>query len=453
MPETRYARAADGTHIAYQVTGSGPVDILLLRAWVSALEHEWQDPVLARAFRRLEATGRLIRLDRRGSGLSDRVHGSPTIEDRLDDIRAVLDAVGSRSAVLIGLAAGGRLCAMFAAAHPDRTAGLVLYEADARGAWAPDYPWGERPEDHQRFIDDVRTIWGTEEMAGRIVRGGAPSRADDRRFVEWLAEDLRQAMTPSEAVLQTHIDHETDIRAALPAIHVPTLVVSRRGGAEPSRDLAARIPGARYVELPGEDHLFISGDTDAVLREIDAFIAGLRDAEQESGDIDRVLTTVLFTDIVGSTAIAARMGDRRWTALLETHHGRARALLGRYKGRLVDTAGDGVFASFDGPARAIRCATAIVDDARTLGLEIRAAVHTGECEVVDGRLRGIAVHVGARIAALAGPSQVLVSGTVKDLVAGSELEFDDQGARELAGVPGEWRVLSVKRTRHVAPAT
>jgi class 3 adenylate cyclase len=441
--ETRYARTTDGTHVAYQVTGDGPVDLVVMRAWITNLEHEWREPVLARMYRRLESMGRLIRLDRRGSGLSDRIRPGlmPTIEDRVDDVRAVMDAAGSRRAVLVGLAAASRLCTVFAATHPDRTAGLVLHEGEAREAWAPDYPWGETPESFEASVRELRRGWGTRELAERIIRGSAPSRIGDEAFVSWLAEDQIRSATPDEAERLARLHYETDVREVLPAVHVPTLLLARAGsGAELSRDLAERIPGARYVELPGDDHMSISGDTDAVLREMEGFIETLRDDEQ---DIDRVLATLLFTDIVGSTRTAVALGDRRWSHLLESHHARVRALLGRHRGRLIDTAGDGVLAAFDGPARAIRCAKAIVGDARDLGIEVRAGVHTGECEEVGDRLRGLAVHIGARVAALAAPSEVLVSGTVKDLVAGSGLAFDDRGTRELSGVPGEWRIYAV----------
>ena len=441
--ETRYARTTDGTHVAYQVSGDGPVDLVAMRAWITNLEHEWREPVLARMYRRLESMGRLIRLDRRGSGLSDRFRPGlmPTIEDRVDDVRAVMDAAGSRRAVLVGLATASQLCAVFAATHPDRTAGLVLYEGEAREAWAPDYPWGETPESFESSLTKMRSGWGTRELAERIVRGAAPSRVGDAAFVSWLAEDQIQSATPDEAEWLARLHFETDVREVLPAVHVPTLVLARSGsgGAERSRDLAGRIPRARYVELPGDDHMSISGDTDAILREIERFIETLREEEQ---DMDRILATLLFTDVVGSTRTAAALGDRRWSEMIEAHHTRVRALLARHRGRLIDTAGDGVFAAFDGPARSIRCAKAIIDDARDLGLEVRAGVHTGECEQVGDRLRGLAVHIGARVAALAAPSEVLVSGTVKDLVAGSGLAFDDRGTRELSGVPGEWRIYA-----------
>ena len=441
--ETRYARTTDGTHVAYQVSGDGPVDLVVMRAWMTNLEHEWREPVLARMYRRLESMGRLIRLDRRGSGLSDRFRPGlvPLIEDRVDDVRAVMDAAGSPRAILIGLAAASRLCVVFAASHPDRTAGLVLYEGEAREAWAPDYPWGETPDSFEAHVATLRSGWGTRELAERIVRGAAPSRIGDEAFVSWLAEDQVQSGTPEEAERLARLHYETDVRQVLPAVHVPTLVLARAGSTpEMSRDLAGRISRARYVELPGDDHMSIAGDTDAVLREIERFIDSLRDEEQDS---DRILATLLFTDVVSSTRTAAALGDRRWRELIEAHHASVRALVARHRGRIIDTAGDGVLAMFDGPGRTIRCAKAIVDDARRLGLEVRAGVHTGECEQVGDHLRGLAVHIGARVAALAGPSEVVVSGTVKDLVAGSGLIFEDRGTHELRGVPGGWPIYAV----------
>ena len=449
MTDTRYARTSDGTHVAYQATGAGPVDIVVLRAWHADIEHEWQEPVLARVYRRLEAVGRLIRLDRRGMGLSDRVSSTApaTIEERLDDVWAVLDACGSKRAFLVGLADGGTLCAVFAATYPERTRGLVLWEPSVRWKWAPDYPWGTRPDDWAAILERIRAGWGTREMAARWIRGGAPSRANDGRFIDWLAEQQTRAGTPDDGVAMAQLHYETDVTASLPAIHVPVVVIARSGaGIDEARYVGDRIPEARLVELPGDDHFLIAGDTDAALREIESFIESIASGAAEADDdpdADRVLATLLFTDVVGSTERAAELGDRAWTSVLERHHERARRLVEKQRGRLVDLAGDGILASFDGPGRAIRCARAVVDDVRELGLEVRAGLHTGECEQVGNRLRGLAVHIGARVGALAGPSEVLVSSTVKDLVAGAGFVFDDRGAHELKGVPGEWRVYAV----------
>lgn len=460
--ETRYARAADGTHVAYQVTGAGPVDLVWVRAWHSNIEHEWDEPVLTRMLRRLGSSGRVIRLDRRGTGLSDRVahRPLPTIEDRVDDIRAVMDAAGSHRAVLIGLASGGQLCAMFAAAHPERSAGLILYHTTAGRAWGDD---SAQPNDPrlERFIDSLRNGWGTEAMASRMLASSAPSRAGDGALARWLAEDHRASGTLEDAIALARIDYETDIRAILPAIHVPTLVLSRDGFshaghgedgvagvgrsqlAPAARAIAAAIPGARLVIVPGDDHMALAGDTDAILREIEGFIESL--VEPVEIEPNRVLATLLFTDIAGSTAMAAALGDSRWAELLEQHHQRIRDLLGRYRGHEIDTAGDGFLATFDGPGRTIRCAQAAIDVVVPLGIRLRAGLHTGEVEASGSGVRGIAVHIAARVAALAAPSEVLVSGTVRDLVAGSGFTFEERGVHDLRGVPGHWPLYAVLR--------
>jgi class 3 adenylate cyclase/alpha-beta hydrolase superfamily lysophospholipase len=447
MPETRYARTVDGTHVAYQVTGAGPVDILYLRAWHTDIEHEWAEPVLARKLRRLGAMGRLIRLDRRGMGMSDRFDRRvpPTVEDRLDDISAVLDAVGARRVVLTGFGDGTALTALFAAMRPERTQALVLYEPLIRRRYSVDYPWGYPPEEWAGHLDGIRRGWATRELAARWIAGGAPSRANDERFVDWLVEHQARSGSAEDAVAMLEVLYETDAVAALPAIHVPTLVVAREmANGDMAWWVAERIDGAQLVLLPGNDHFAIAGDTDAVLREIERFIAGLVQPADDDADTDRALVTLLFADIVDSTRTAAEIGDRRWTELVERHHRESEALVDRHRGRVVDVAGDGLLASFDGPGRAIRCARALVDGVRDLGLEVRAGLHAGECERVGDRLRGLAVHIGARVAGLAAPSEVLVSSTVRDLVAGSGLEFEDRGEHELKGVPGEWRVFAVR---------
>ena len=445
--ETEYARASDGTYVAYQVTGSGPIDILIMRGWVTNIEHEWAEPTVARMYKRLAAGGRLIRLDRRGMGLSDRLRPGqlPTIESRVDDIVSVLDAVGSRLVVPIGLgqASGTTLAAMFAAIHPERVAGLVLYQPSARGAWASDYPWGLTEDQLRTSADTFLASWGTPELAERWARYGAPSRAGDRNLVAWLADHQRLSGTPEDAVALLQIDYETDIRAALSSIHLPTLVVSR-AGVQPdlSRYVAGLLPGARHVELPGADNMAISGDTDAVLREIVAFVESLPDTA-DAKEAQRILATVLFVDIVDSTNRAVALGDRRWTELLAAERACLRELVAGFRGREVDATGDGFFAAFDGPGRAIRCAGAAVAAVRDLGLEIRVGLHTGECERVGDQLQGVAVHIGARVAALAGPSEVFASGTVKDLVAGSGFTFASRGRHRLKGVPGDWPIYAV----------
>jgi class 3 adenylate cyclase/alpha-beta hydrolase superfamily lysophospholipase len=445
--ETRYARAADGTHVAYQLTGDGPLDILWLRAWHSNIEHEWAEPVLARILRRLGAVGRVIRLDQRGTGLSDRIvhRPMPTIEDRADDIRAVLAAAGSRRAVLIGLADGGVLCAAFAAMHPEMTDGLVLYHLHPARGWDSPDPGPDDPL-LQRVTANVREGWGTEPFAAQGVARNAPSRANDRALIAWLAEDMRLSGTAEDAVALLRISYDTDVRAILPTIHVPTLVLTRGGpDRTASRAVADAIAGARYEELPGDDHMLLSGDTDAGLRAITGFIEAVGGlGPPDDDEADRVLATLLMTDIVGSTALATELGDRRWAALVADHEERIRTLLARHRGQEIDTAGDGFLAAFDGPGRAIRCALAAATAVRDLGIEIRAGVHAGEVERDGPKLRGIAVHIAARIASEAGPSEVLVSRTVRDLVAGSGLEFDDRGVRPLKGVSGEWGLYAAR---------
>jgi class 3 adenylate cyclase len=445
MPETRYARTADGTHVAYQVSGSGAIDLIFLRAWMGNIETEWDDPVVARMLRRFESIGRLLRLDRRGMGMSDRItHGPPpSIEERLDDIRAVMDAADSSRAVFVVLGYASAVVAAFAATYPERTHGVVMFNPIVRDRATADYPWANDEEEFQTFLQGIRTTWGTVERAAWLMAQSGPSRARDLRFVEWWADQERRMGSPDDAAALVQLQRDTDVSAVLPAIHVPTLILIREGSVvERSRYVADRIPGAVLHVLPGDDLMAISGDTDRVVREVEEFVDGLRD--QPSGvDFDRVLSTLLFTDVVGSTAMASRLGDRAWAQVLESHLSRATRLVHSFRGRVVDTAGDGMLASFDGTGRAIRCARAVVDDAAELGLKLRAGLHTGECEIAGSGIRGVAVHIGARVAALAQPSEVLVSGTVKDLVAGAGIEFADRGTHELKGVPGEWRLYSV----------
>ena len=440
-PETRFARAPDGTYLAYQVSGDGPVDIVLLRGWYSMLEHEWDEPVLARILRRLGAMGRLIRFDRRGAGLSDRIihRPVPTIEERLDDILAVMGAAGSERALMIGLADGATLCTVFAATHPERTSGLVLYESPRPTQGPGDA--GPRADRAEAFAERVREQWATRELAAMFIESGAPSRAGDAHLVDWMLEDFRLSGSGEDAAAMVRVSAATDIAAALPAVHVPTLVTAREGSrAQDAHDLVGRIAGARLVLLPGDDHMLLGGDSDAFLRAIEGFIPDLGAARQP----DRVLETLLFVDIVDSTGRAVAMGDRAWAELLEAQLTAIRALLAPHRGREVDSAGDGLFAAFDGPGRAVRCAGAIVDTARTGGLEVRVGLHCGEVERISGRLRGVAVHVAARVAGSAGPSEILVTGTVRDLVAGSGLAFDDRGVHELKGIPEPYRLWAVR---------
>ncbi len=440
VPKTRYAKSGD-LHIAYQVVGEGPLDLVLVPGFVSHLEFEWEGALTARFFQRLAAFSRLIRFDKRGTGLSDRPPGMATLEQRMDDVRAVMDAVGSQKAALFGISEGGPMSLLFAATYPERTSALVLYGSYARRAWAPDHPFGITEAEMGRALEALERDWGGS--AGIEIR--APSMVHDEQFGRWRSNYLRLAASPGAAVAILRMNMEIDVRHILPTIRVPTLVIHRTGDrltrVEQARYMAERIPGAKYVELPGIDHTPWVGDADAILDEVEEFLTGVR----HGAEPDRVLATVLFTDIVGSTEQAARLGDRRWRELLESHHALVRKELARFRGREIDTAGDGFLATFDGPARAIRCACAISDAVKPLGIEIRAGLHTGECEVMREKLGGIAVHIGARVAALATPGEVLVSSTVKDLVAGSGLEFEDRGTHTLKGIPGEWRLFAVRR--------
>ena len=436
--ETRYARSGDA-HIAYQAVGDANLDLVLLPGAFSHVEHQWEEPSFARFLHRLASFSRLIVLDVRGTGLSDRAADLPTLEEQIDDVLGVLDAVGSERAVLFGLSQGGGLASLFAAAHPARTTALVLFGAYARSVWADDFPWGRTPEDYDELMRLADEGWGS----GVFLPLVAPSVANDASFKVWWAKQERLSGSPGAILAFLRAQREADVRHVLPAIQAPTLIIQRREDAyrrvEHGRYFAEAIPGATYVELPGRDNLPYVGDQDAVLDEVQEFLTGVRHAAEP----DRVLATVLFTDIVGATARAAELGDRAWRDLLERHNAVVRRELERGRGREVDTAGDGFLATFDGPARAIRSAHAIAERVQTLALDIRSGLHTGEVELVGDHVRGIAVHIGARTAALAGPGEVLVTSTVKDLVAGSGIEFEDRGVRALKGVPGEWQVFRV----------
>jgi pimeloyl-ACP methyl ester carboxylesterase len=444
QPESRYARSGD-VYIAYQVTGDGPVDLIWVKGWVTHLEYDWEHPPQVHCFRRLASFSRLIRLDKRGTGLSDRVSldALPTLEQRMDDIRAVMDAVGSERAVLMGSSEGGQICLLFAATYPERTAALVLFGTFPKTTKSPDYLFGSHsadPEERERYYAEIAQSWGRVNLA-RATAGPA----DDRRYQEWNATAGRLGASPGAAIALLRMTAENDVRHVLPAIRVPTLVVNRIGDPlariEGARLMAEQIPGAKFVELPGDAHAIWVGDADSVLDEIEEFVTGTRPATEP----DRVLATVLFTDIVGSTAQAAALGDQCWHDLLRDHHTAVRRELARFRGREIHTTGDGFLATFDGPARAIRCATAIVAAVHRLGIEVRAGLHTGEVELMDDDIGGIAVHIGARIADQATAGEVLVSSTVKDLVAGSGVVFVDRGARALRGVPDQWHLFSVDR--------
>ena len=441
-PETRYARSGD-LNIAYQVTGQGPRDLVYVPGWVSNIEMMWEEPAMAHFLERLASFSRLILFDKRGTGLSDRVSNDelPTLEQRMDDVRAVLEAVGSERTVLFGHSEGGNMCVLYAATYPERTVALITLGCFAkRRDPDDDYPWAPTAGNRETEAAEIELNWG--HLRPEDVEYYAPSRVGDEPFIRSLEQYLRRAASPGAAAALVRTNSYIDTREILPTIQVPTLVLHRTGDRDVNiaegRYIAAKIPGARFVELPGDDHWLSAGDVDAIVDEIEEFVTGTRTVAAP----DRVLATVLFTDIVGSTARATELGDRRWHELLEQHHAVVRSELARARGREVDTAGDGFFAAFDGPARAVRCARAIVDGVRGLGLDVRSGLHTGECELVEGKVAGIAVHTGARVAAQAGPGEVLVSSTVKDLVAGSGLEFEDRGVHELKGIPGEWRLYA-----------
>jgi pimeloyl-ACP methyl ester carboxylesterase len=441
-PETRYARSGD-VNIAYQVVGEGPLDLVYVPGWVSNVELMWEETAMAHFLGRLASFSRLILFDKRGTGLSDRVSNEelPTLEQRMDDVRAVLEAVGSDRAALFGHSEGGNMCVLFAATYPDRTTALITLGSFAkRRDPDDDYPWAPTAENRDESAADVERNWG--HLRPQDVEYYAPSRAGDEQFVRALERYLRRGASPGAAAALVRMNSYIDVRDVLPTIRVPTLVLHRTGDHDVNvvegRYLASKIPGAKFVELAGDDHWISAGDIDALADEIEQFLTGTRPMPEP----DRVLATVLFTDIVGSTERAVELGDRRWRDLLGAHDAAVRRELDRFRGREVDTAGDGFLASFDGPARAVRCAISAGEAVRQLGVEIRAGVHTGECELDGPKIRGIAVHTGARIASLAGPGEVLVSQTVKDLVSGSGLGFEDRGLRELKGVPGEWRVYA-----------
>jgi pimeloyl-ACP methyl ester carboxylesterase len=437
IPETRYAQS-DGVSIAYQTLGEGPIDLVVVPGWVSNLDLFWEQPAVEAFYRRLASFSRLILFDKRGTGLSDRVE-LPSLEVRMDDVRAVLDAVGSERAALLGYSEGGPMSALFAATYPDRTSALVMIGSYARMMQAPGYEFGRTQENFEAFLHEIEHDWG--KPVGVALR--APSRMSDESFRGWWARFLRASASPRAAADLLRMNNQIDVRHVLPSIRVPTLVLHSVGDltlpVEGSRYLARMIPGANLVELPGEDHLPYLDDAEAILDEVEEFLTGVR----RHAETERVLATVLFTDIVGATEKAASLGDRRWRELLESHHQVVRRELARFRGREIDTAGDGFFAAFDGPARAVRCARAVASAVQPLGIEVRAGTHTGECEVMGDKFGGIAVHIGARVAACAGPSEVLVSSTVKDLVAGSGLAFEDRGRHPLKGLPGEWQLYSV----------
>lgn len=437
-PRTQYAKTSDGTNIAYSTSGQGTIDVLRVPGDSSHLEHGVTEPSIARCYARLGAFARVTRMDIRGTGMSDRIVGAPTLEERRDDVRAVMDAAGIDRAVIYGASAGGSLACLFAATYPERVVALVLYAAIVKWEATEDFPWAHSAEVLDWALAEIEATFGD----GPPLALFAPSVADDPSVKKWFGDQQRLASSPGAAGAMMELNRSNDIRAVLPAIKVPCLVLHRREdmvvNVEQSRYLARTIPGAKYVEFPGQDHLEFYGDADAVLDEIERFLTG----SLREHDVDRVLATLLFTDMVGSTAHAIRLGDRRWRDLQHRHHGAIRMELERFRGREIDTAGDGFLATFEGPARAIRCAAAIRDAVTPLGVQIRSGLHTGEVELTKDGVAGIAVHIAARVGALAEGNEILVSRTVADLVAGSGTVFEDRGLHDLKGVPGRWQLLA-----------
>jgi class 3 adenylate cyclase len=448
VPETRYARTPEGVHIAYQVWGNGPMDLMLVgQGGYSNIDFIWHLPGFPRYAGRLASFARIIQFDPRGAGLSDplSLERLPTIETRMADTLAVMEVVGCERAALLGADATGPLSIVFAATHPERTAALILFGTTCCGLRKPDHPWSWSEEQWEAYADEIEQGWGDPAYVEKFVRWLEPTLVLDDATVRTFTTYFRVAASPGTAAAIDRLERDTDVRHVLPLIQVPTLVTHRSGdrmyAVDEGRYIAERIPGARFIELEGTDHMMWAGDGgEALVKEVERFLSSVR---TEEAVFDRVLATVLFTDIVGSTEHAATLGDRAWHELLERHHATVQAMLGRYHGREIDTAGDGVFATFDGPARAIRCAQAVIEAVRVLGIEVRAGLHTGEVQTPGDQVRGIAVHIGARVGALAGPSEVLVSHTVKDLVAGSGLAFEDAGEHELKGVPDRWKLYRV----------
>jgi class 3 adenylate cyclase len=436
QPDTQYARSGD-VHIAYQAFGKGPINLVMVPGFVSNVEAYWEQPDFARFLNRLASYARVVTFDKRGTGSSDRVAELPGLEARMDDLRAVMDAAGMEQAALLGISEGAPLSILFAATYPDRCQALALYGSFSRFSY-----WFPTEEALANFFGYVETSWGT----GGSVQRFAPSRVNDAAFQRWWGRNERLGASPAAVTALMRMNSQIDISAILPAVRVPTLVIHRTGdqvvSIEGGRDVAAHIPGARLVEFSGNDHIFYVGDNaDGIADAIEEFFTG----SPARIEADRVLATVLFTDIVGSTEKAAALGDQRWRRLLDDHHATIRRVLARFRGREVKTTGDGFLATFDGPARGVRCACAITEEIKSLGIEVRAGLHTGECEMMGDDVGGIAVHIGARVAALAGAGEVLVSSTVKDLVAGSGLSFGARGSQILKGIPGEWQIFAADR--------
>lgn len=440
-PETQYALSGD-VNIAYQVIGDAPLDLVFVMGWVSHMEYFWREPSFARFLKRLASFSRLILFDKRGTGLSDRVpnHELPTLEQRMDDVRAVMEAVGSERAALVGVSEGGPMCSLFAATYPEKTLALVMIGTYAKRIRDDDYPWAPTSEQRQHFFEEMREQWG-----GPVgLEERAPSVAADPNFRDWWATYLRMGASPGAALALTQMNAQIDVRHVLPSIRVPSLVIHRTDDlclkVEEGRYVAEQIPGSKYVEFPGRDHLPFVGDQDAILDEVEEFLTGVRHGLEP----DTVLATVLFTTMVGAEEHEDRMGKDRWADLLRRLRNQISKEIQWFRGRELDMVDDRPLAVFDGPARAIRCAGAISEYASRLGIQMRAGLHTGECEMVDGKVGGMAVQVGMCVASEAAAGEVLVSSTVKDLVAGSGIEFENRGARTLCDV-GEWKLFSVRK--------
>jgi pimeloyl-ACP methyl ester carboxylesterase len=439
LPEIKYALSSD-VNIAYEVIGDGPIDLVIVHGWIATVEGVRDAPGFAQFVQRLTSFARVIQFDKRGTGMSDRVTPAATMDERMDDVRAVMDAVGSQRAAIMGISEGGVMAALFAATYPERTSALILYGAHAvpTDLLTTEAEWSE-------YSERVRRNWGSEAEARDILSWLAPSLAMDEHAIQWAQNFMRLGASPGAEIALSRMNNELDIRRVLPSVHVPTLVLHRVGDRGVSvthgRYVAEHIPAASYVELEGVDHLPSVGNADVILDEIEEFLTGVRDPLERN----RMLATVMFTDIVSSTKRAHELGDRKWRELLNQHNILLRKQLARFRGVEIDTTGDGFFATFDGPARAIRCALAISDNVQQLGLQVRIGLHTGECELLGDRVGGIAVHIGARVMAQSGASEVLVSRTVRDLVAGSGINFVDRGVHELKGVPEEWHLYAVER--------
>jgi class 3 adenylate cyclase len=446
LPETRYARSGD-VNVAYQVFGEGPFDLVVVPGSLSHVELCWDVPRWAEMNRRLASFARTIVFDKRGTGMSDRVSPATTLETRIDDIRAVMDAAGSDRAALLGISEGAPISMLFAATYPERVWALVSAGGFANVLWTPETPWNPTEAQYDREVADGERRWGDPGFVAEAVRWIAPNLDEPNQAA--LAKLFRQSASPGALAALDRMNKVIDVRPALSSIGAPTVVINRAEEVEHHREgsryVAERIPGARHVVLPGRDHVLFAGDMDAYLTEIESFLReSWETATAAPAEPDRVLATVLFTDIVDSTVKAVELGDARWRQLVSEHHRVVRRELRRHRGRELDTAGDGFFASFDGPARGIRCAAAIRDAVRELGIDVRAGIHTGECELFDGKVAGIAVVTGARIAALGGAGDVLVSATVRDLVAGSGIAFEDRGVHVLKGLPEERQLFAVR---------